>query len=153
MGTEPVILLTFIEHNLQGAYAQRQQGEPDIVELDSTLCRALEIRRIFHQFVNQEQSGDTHGQIDEENPTPRVTVGHPAAQSWPDSRCAYCRNAVKGKCQTALLRRKSVGEDCLHHRLQAASTRALQDAKEKKETEARRDSAQQGTHSDGGEAG
>src|ERR1700689_2252525 len=125
MRAEPIVLLSFIQHDLQSAYSQRQQRESDVIEFDATLLEALQIWRGGPQRVGGKKSKKAHRQIDEENPAPGVTIGHPAAQSRSDRRGTDGGNSVQGKCQAALLRRKGVGENRLHHGLQAASTCAL----------------------------
>ena len=98
-------------------------------------------------------SDHTDGEIDEENPTPGIIEGDPSAQGRANSGRDDGGDAVECECQTALLRRKSVGENGLRHRLKPAAACALQDAEQKKEAQARRDTTEQRTHSKEEQAG
>ena len=57
---EPVFLLPLIEHELQAGDAQRDQAQAHVVDAEAPhlLPLRLQIRRIFHQPMRQEQRQD-----------------------------------------------------------------------------------------------
>src|SRR5665213_3857923 len=115
----------------------------DIVDLDASTFELGEIWWIFHQPEDKKERQDADGQVDIENPAPRIIVREPAAESRADCGCADRRDSVKSKCEPALLRWKRVGENGLRHGLQSATARALQDPEQDQQGKARCDAAEQ----------
>ena len=145
---EPVVLLPFIEHHLQGADAEREQGDSDVVNFQSRAREALYPRGIFDEAKDQEQRQNADRQIDEENPAPGVVIRDPSAEGRSDRRRDDCGDAVEREGQTALFGRESVRQDCLGHGLKPATADPLQNPKEDDGSEAWRDPTQKGAQSE-----
>ena len=151
MRTEPVVLLALVQQNLQGADAKRQQSDADVIEFDAGSFEPAQVGRVFDEAKHQSQREHADRQIDEENPAPGIVEGDPPAQGRSDGGRHDGRDAIQRERQAAFLRRKRVRQNGLRHRLQPASARALHDAEEQKQPEARRHSAKQRTHGEDGE--
>ena len=80
--------------------------------------------------IHQEQRQNADRQIDVEDPAPGVVVRDPAAQRRADGRRQHRGDAVKREGHAAFLRRESIGQNGLRHRLQSAAARALHHAEE-----------------------
>src|ERR1019366_7394364 len=72
---EPVFALPFVEDNLQGSEAKRDETEPRVVDSRLFQLAALEVRRILDEPRRQQQRNNADGDIDEENPAPGKGVG------------------------------------------------------------------------------
>ena len=88
--------------------------------------RAHQVRRVVHQGARQEQRQDAHGDVDEEDPSPGVVVGDPAAQGRADDRRHDDAHAVGGHGQALLGPRETLDQDRLARRLQRPAARPLE---------------------------
>src|SRR6266404_5846426 len=145
MRSEPVVFLALVEDDLQGAYAQGQKRKSDEVEAREPLLKCGYVWWIFDKLKDEYECQNTNRNVDVENPAPGVVVGDPASQRWTNGRSADGRDPIQRKGQHSLRRRKRIAQDCLRHRLQASSERALQDPKQEKKPKAGCDSAQKRT--------
>ncbi len=109
----------------------------------AVLLRPLEVRRVRHDAVREDQRRDADGDVDEEHPAPGEVVGDEAAERRPDRGREDDGHAVDGHRHAALRRREGVGQDGLLARAEAAAADALQDAEEDERAERRRDAAQE----------
>src|ERR1700676_2861267 len=130
MRSEPIVFLSFVQGDLQGAYAYGQQRKPDVVEPGKPLLLAGQIRRILDAPIQQQQRHRPHWNVEVENPAPRVAIGDPPSQRRTDGRSADRRDSIQRKGQPSLRGRKRIAKDRLRHWLQASSERALQDPKQ-----------------------
>ena len=130
---EPVVLLPLVERHLQRADAEREQPEPDVVELHAAARESFEIRRILEHVKDEEQRQRADGHVDEKDPTPRIVVGDPTAERRTNERREHGGDTVERKRDAACFGRKGVGENRLRHRLESAARRALQHAKEQEQ--------------------
>src|SRR5258706_4629001 len=108
---------------------------------------------MYNEPIDQHERQSANWNVEVENPAPGVAIGDPASQRWTNGRSADGRDSIQREGQPALRGRKRIAQDCLRHRLQAPSERALQDPKQEKKPKAGRDSAEQGTRSEKHNAG
>src|SRR5258706_4759784 len=130
MRFEPVITLSFIEDHLQRSEAERDQTEPDVVDLRFAQLTALEVWRILNEPRRQKERKNADGDINEENPAPAKVVGDPTSERGTNGRSHDHRHAIDGECHAALRGRKSIGENGLLARLQAAAARNLKNSED-----------------------
>ena len=78
---EPVLEFATVEHELEAAHREPQQSEAEPIEAPLTVAR-----RLADEKQDARQRQQTEGQIDEENPAPRIILGEVAAQRWPEDR-------------------------------------------------------------------
>ena len=87
---EPIVFLAFVEHDLETANRERDQRQPDVVDIQHRAAPAperdllLHVWGVFDQPVGQNQGENTHWNVDEENPAPVEIVGEVAAKGRPD---------------------------------------------------------------------
>src|SRR5262245_30135596 len=143
MRSEPVILLAFVEHYLQGSNAYGQQADADVIKSRNSSCGALRPGRVLDQPENEEERQDAHGQINEEDPAPRVVVGDPPAKGRSNRRRNHGRDPKNSERQAALLRRECVCQNGLGHGLQSAPASTLEHSKENDRPKTWSESAQQ----------
>src|SRR5258708_33011750 len=130
MRFEPVIALSFVEDHLQRSEAERDQTEPDVVDLRFAQLTALEVWRILNEPRCQQERKNADGDINEENPAPAEVVGDPTPERGTNGRSHNHGHAIDGKCHAALGGRKGISEDGLLARLQAAAARTLKNAED-----------------------
>src|ERR1700678_2486918 len=130
MRSEPVILLTLVEHDLQGANSEGEQGKSDVIEFDLGSFAAKQLRRILNQSVYEHEGQQPHGQIDEEDPAPGGGVGEPTAEGGADGGSADGGDSINRERQAAFFGREGVGENCLRHRLETSASGTLEHAEE-----------------------
>src|ERR1700682_4427068 len=80
MRFEPVIALSLVEDHLQRSEAERDQAEPDVIDLRFAQLAALEIWRILDEPRRQQKRKNADGDINEENPAPAEVVGDPTSE-------------------------------------------------------------------------
>jgi hypothetical protein len=78
---EPVVLLAAVEHDLQRADAEAEQGEAEEIETVAVLAP-----RLAHEGQDPDESEDADRQVDVEDPAPIVVEGEPAAERRPEDR-------------------------------------------------------------------
>ena len=80
------------------------------------------------KICGEDESNDSDGNVDVENPAPTVIVGEPAAGDRAQHGRDHDSQRPESHRLSALLRRERFHQDGLRQRLQAAATRALDDA-------------------------
>ena len=110
VGREPVLLLTFIEHDLQGSHADDEQPNSPIVD---TGAFPAEIWRIEDEGLRKKNSEHADGDIDIEDPTPAVIIGKPAAQDGAQHGRDYNSQSPKCHCLSPFFCGKRFEENCL----------------------------------------
>src|SRR5580704_12723214 len=143
---EPVIALPFIENDLKTTQTHSHQTKADVVNLRLTQLAALEVWRILDKARSQKQRQNPDRDINEENPSPGVVVGDPAAERWTDGRSHNHRDAIHGEGHASLRGWKSISEDGLLAWLQASTAGSLQNAEDDEGRQVWRKSAQERTH-------
>ena len=93
---------------------------------------ARDVRRIVDERGGEKDREQADGNIDEEDPAPRIVVGDPAAQGGANDGSDDNAHAVDGHGHALLFGRKAFDQNGLRDGLQAAATGALQDAEENK---------------------
>jgi hypothetical protein len=142
-GAEPVVFLTFIEHDLDGADGDDEEAEAPIVDALTTLADFGEVRRVFDEPVRKIERDDADGDVEKEDPAPGVVVDDPATDGGAkDGSGDHC-DSVDRECHAAFLRREGVREDGLLAGLQASTSRALQNTEEDEHAESGREAAEQ----------
>ena len=127
---KPIVLLAFIEHDLQAAHGEGEKAQAEVVDLPEAGAGGLDPRRVLYQPGDQEEGQNTDRNVDEEDPAPGEVVGDPAAERGSDGGREDGDQAIEGKCLAALLRLEAVGHDGLGHGLHSAAAGALQYAKD-----------------------
>src|ERR1700720_3366845 len=80
-GAEPVVLLTFIENNLQATQPDSEQAEANAIQLSR--MRISYIRRVCYVARDHEHCEDTHRYVDVKSPAPGIGIREPAAKRRP----------------------------------------------------------------------
>src|SRR5580698_6525211 len=88
MRSEPVILLSLVENDLQGTHAQGQKGKSDVVEAGEPSLKTGYVWWIFDQLIDEQECHNANRNIDVENPTPGVVIRDPASERWTNGRSA-----------------------------------------------------------------
>jgi hypothetical protein len=101
---EPVVLLAFVEHDLQAAHGYCEKREADIIHIAQARGVCFDPRRIFDEACNQKKGHYADRNVDEEDPAPGKVVGDPAAQCWTDGWREHGDKAVEGEGLAALVR-------------------------------------------------
>ncbi len=144
---EPVVLLPFVEDDLQCTHANDKQREADVIEPQFRAAPRLALgdhrRRIGEHARRHQRQQDADRHVEQKHPAPAEIVGDPAAERRPDRRRKNHGDAVGGKGLAALGRRKRIGEDRLRVRLKPAAADPLQTAGNDQHGKARRDAAQE----------
>src|SRR5260370_2108585 len=143
--SEPVIFLSLVQNDLQGAHAQGQERKSNEVEAGELLPQAGYVRWIFDKLIDQYERQNAHRNVDVENPAPRVVVCNPPSQRRTNGRSADGRNSIQRKGQPSLLGSQAIAQDGLRHRLQASSGCALHDSKQQQKPKAVRAPTEKGT--------
>ena len=141
-GREPVVLFALVEHDLEAAHGDGEEGQAHVVHVAQPGAVGLDPRRILDHAGDQDEGQNADGNVDEEDPAPGEVVGDPAAERGADGGREHGDQAVKGKGLAALLRLKGVGHDGLGHGLHAAAARALNDAEDEQHGQRGRRAAQ-----------
>ena len=149
---EPVVALSFIQDNLQRAQTQGHQTQANVVDLGFRKLLALHLRRVVNETRGQCQRKNSDGNIQQKNPAPGEIVGNPAAESGTNRGRQHDRKAVHGEGHAAFGGCKSVRQNGLLAGLQTAASGALQDAEENQHAKIRRQSAEERTDGEDGDA-
>src|ERR1700691_6021852 len=128
VGFEPIIALSLIEDNLQGAQTERHEAQTNVVDFSFAELASFKKGWILNEPRGQQNRNDPDRNIDEKNPAPGEVVGDPSAERRPNRRCGDYSNAINRESHAPLLRFKSIGEDGLFAGLQPGSAGALQHA-------------------------
>ncbi len=131
---EPVFLLAFIEGELEAAYAEGYKAETEEVDFEmlGLFHAEFEMRWVFDHTVAEIERDEADGDVDEEDPVPVEVVRDPPTESGADCGRDDDGHAVNGEGLTTFFDGEGVGEDGLLAGGEAATARALQDAREDK---------------------
>ena len=124
---EPILAVAFLEHVLQRPHAERQQGDPQPVDVPST---PLVSRGILEEGTDQERRHDADRDVDEEAPVPLVVVGDPPAERRAEGRRHDETEEKHRLDQPLLFRGKDLANRRLGGREQGRPACALDDAPE-----------------------
>src|SRR5882724_4726308 len=108
MRSEPVVFLSLVEDDLQGAYAQGQKGKSHEVKAGELLLQSGNVRWIFDELIDQYERQYANRNVDVENPPPRVVVSDPAFQRRTNGGSANGRDSIQRKGQPSLLGSKAI---------------------------------------------
>ena len=120
---EPVLVLAAVQHQLQGADADRQHAEAEPVEAQTLLRSAA--RQEDHQAGGGEQ---TERQVDVEDAAPAVGLGQPAADRRAHDRPEHHADTPDRHGEASALGRVDVQQRGLRQRHQRGAERALKHA-------------------------
>ena len=120
---------------MQRTHGNDEKREADVVECEEIFLIGLGVGRIFNEPLREKEGQDADGNIDIEDPVPRVVVGNPSAERWADGGRENCDQSIERESEAALRRLERIRHDGLRHWLQAATAEALEDAKEQKQSE------------------
>src|SRR3984885_15122378 len=148
---EPVIALTFVEDDLKGSEAERDETEAGVVDAGFAKLAALEVGRILDEARGEKQRNNSDWNIDKENPAPGEVVGNPTAERRADGRCHDNGDAIDGERHSPFGGCECIGQNSLLARLQSAAARALEDAEEDEHAEVGRESAEERTDGEDGD--
>ena len=140
---KPIVLLAFIEHDLQAAHGEGEKAQAEVVDLPEAGAVGLDPRRVLYQPGDQEEGQNTDRNVDEEDPAPGEVVGDPAAERGSDGGREDGDQAIEGECLAAFLRLEAVGHDGLGHGLHSAAAGSLQNAADKQHGQRRRSAAEE----------
>ena len=141
-GAEPVVFLSLVEHDLEGADGDDEQAEAPVVDAFFTLADFGEVGRVFDQAVGEDEGDDADRDIEEEDPTPGIVVDDPAADGGTEDGRGDDGDSIDGEGHAAFLRREGVGEDGLLAGLESAAGCALKDSKEDEHAKSGGDAAE-----------
>src|SRR6266852_8024888 len=132
---EPILRLATIEDNFQARKAEGHEDDPEAINAKPAAFPGRydftrELRRVGHQPLGQEQRQNPDGNVDKEDPSPTPVVGDPPTERRADHGGSHDGHAVESEGRRSLLRRECVYKDGLLDRSEAASSDALQNAKE-----------------------
>ena len=142
LGREPILLLAFVENNLERAEPHRQERKAR--KIDTFDFRVLDIGRVFDKGLDHEDGKDADGQVDIENPAPGIVVGDPATEGRPKNRGHNHAHAEGGHRHTALFARETFEQNRLRHRDQGPAARSLKNPGKDEKAERRSHAAQHG---------
>src|SRR5581483_4781011 len=74
---EPIVFLTFVEHDLQRTHADDEEADAPVVD---DIGGAPDVRRIEDEPLRHQRGEQTDRQVDVEDPAPTVAVGDPTAE-------------------------------------------------------------------------
>src|SRR5439155_13816178 len=120
--------------DLESPDPDRHQPEADVV--DRAPGRARDVRRILDEGAYHQRRQDADREVDVEDPAPRVVVGDPAPERWPDDRRDDHADPVDTHRDAPLPRREALEQHRLRDRLEGTSADALDDARHDQHAEA-----------------
>ena len=142
---KPVLALPLIQNYLQESQAHTQQAQPNEVDPDSRLKPfAHEEGRVKNQEESKNQGDHSHRNVDEENPSPAITVGEPTTQGGTDDGRHDHAHAEHGHRHALLFLGKTLQQDGLRDGLQRSPSGALQDAEKHQPAKTGREPAEHG---------
>ena len=136
---EPVLFLALVEHELERAGADGEQGQPPVINRDAL---ALEIVRVVHPEPREKHRDDADRDVDVEHPPPGPVVRQPAAEHRPQNGRDDNAEAPEAHGLAALMRRKGFEQHGLRQRLHDAAGQALHDSEDDQHRQVRRHAAQ-----------
>src|ERR1039458_6552047 len=132
-GAEPVVLLAFIENDLEQAGPDDERAEAEVVEGGD--FGVLDVGRVVDEPVDHEQREDADRDVDVEGVAPGVGVGEPAAEGGAEDGRDADSEGEDGHGCAAFDRREGLEQDGLRERLQGSAARALNHAGDEEEDE------------------
>lgn len=144
VAVEPVLLLAFIQHDLQRTQTYADQPQPPIINRHDAFC--FRVGRVFHQARHHDEGEDTDGNVDVKNPPPVIIIRDEAAERGAQDRRHDHRNAGDGEHRAASLRREGIQDNRLLRGLQSAARRTLHQPKDNERGERRRGAAKERRH-------
>ena len=141
---EPILALPLVEHHLQKAEAHAQQPQTDVINPQAAQAFANQVGRVEDQERGHQDGEGAHGNVDEEDPSPGVVVGNPAAQRGADDGRHDHAHAVDRHRHALFFLGEAFHQNRLRNGLQRATSRALEDAEEDQQAEAGSHAAQEG---------
>ena len=134
-GAEPVVLLAFVEDNLEAAGPDDEEAEADVVE--GADLGVLDVGRIVDEAGDHDDGEDADGDVDVKGVAPAEGIGQPAAEGGAEDRGDDDAKAVGRHGHGSLLDGETLKQDGLRERLQSAAAGALHDAGEQDDAERR----------------
>ena len=151
---KPVLALTLIQNYLQESQAHTQQAQPNEVDSDSGLKPFTHQEgRVKNQEESKNQGDHSHRNVDEENPSPAITVREPTTQGRTDDGRHDHAHAEHGHRHALLFFGKTLQQDGLRDGLQRSPSGALQDAEKHQPGKTGREPAEHGADGEDGHAG
>ena len=151
-GGKPVILFPLIEHDLHAAHSDRQQPEADVVQFPEIGTIGFDPGWILDQAADQKEGEYADGQIDVEDPSPRVVVGDPTADRRSEGWRKHGDETIEREGLASFPWFERIRHDGLRHRLEAATSDALKDTCKEQDRECRRDTAKKACSGEDGDA-
>ena len=137
--SEPVLFLAFVQHDLQRAHAHRQHAETPKV---GAQLAAAQVGRIGNKQADHDQAGDADGEVDIEDPAPRIGVSNPPAERGAKYGRGDNAHPPKRHGLAALRAREFLQQHSLGKRLEPSPGGALEHAKENQRRQIRGNPAQ-----------
>jgi hypothetical protein len=150
-GAEPVILLAFVEDDLQEAGPDDEGAEADVVE--GRDAGVLDVGRVVDEAVDHEEREQADRDVDVEGIAPGVGVGEPSTEGGAEDGGDDDAEGEDGHGGSAFGGREGFEEDGLRERLERASACALDDAGDEDEDEGGRGPAGEAGGGEDGDAG
>ena len=136
---EPVVFLTLVEHELEGADPDREHADAPVVDAPR---RLPDVGRVEDEHPRHDERRDPDRNVDVEDPSPAVVVGQPAAQHRSENRRDDDPEPPEAHRLAAILGREGFEQHRLRQRLHRAAGRALQTAEHDQHRQVRREAAQ-----------
>ncbi len=129
---KPVPFLAFAEHDFPADHGDAEQAQAQEIERGAILAQflmfGLEIIRVGHDGVAQEQGEQSDGNIEIKDPSPAVVVGDESTERRADDRREQRRDSEDGLSAALFFPRKRIQQNPLARRLQSASGQSLKHA-------------------------
>ena len=114
MRTEPVLLLAFIQHDLQRPHTNYEQADSPVVDAGTL---SPQVRWVVDECLRQQNSQNADWNIDVEDPAPTVVIGEPTAEDGPEHRRDHDSKCPKCHCLPTLLGWEGLKKNGLRERL------------------------------------
>ena len=133
VGPEPVLLLAFVEHHLQGSNAHRQHADAPVVH---ALRGSADVVRVEDKKPGHNDGRHTDRDVDVEDPAPTVAVRQPAAQDRTEHGSDHDAETPKAHGLATVPGREGFQKHGLRNRLKPAAARSLNHSEENQEGQA-----------------
>ena len=138
---EPILLLAFIENDLQGADSDRKHPNAPGIDFRG---RTPDVLRIEDEHLRHNDRNNADGNVHVEHPPPRIIVREPSPQDWPKHRGHDDAQSPKTHRFPALRWGKGFEHHRLRNRLQNAAGESLHDAENNEPCKIRGEAAHEG---------
>ncbi len=132
-GAKPVVLLSLVEYDLEGAGPDDERSEA--VAVEGCDFGFADVSRVVDVAIDHEEGEYADGDIDVEGVAPGVGVGEPAAEGGAEDGSDDYSEGKDGHGGAALGRREGLEEDGLREGLECSAACSLDDAGEEHEGE------------------